>query len=58
VVSISGTCSVRIENAGTSMSMSTPKVSRAFTVMSGASMAEVGRISEIWATLFIASPVP
>ena len=50
---MSGTCSVRTEKAGTSMSMSMPNASRADTVVSGRSIAEVGRISARVATLFI-----
>src|SRR5262245_19966746 len=37
------------------MSNSTPKTSRAFTVVSGASMADVGRTSGMFATLLISS---
>ena len=40
---MSGTCSVRTEKAGTSMSVSMPKASRADTLVSGRSIAEVGR---------------
>ena len=50
---MSGTCSVRTENAGTTMSVSISKASRADTVVSGRSIAEVGRISARVATLFI-----
>src|SRR5271165_5278029 len=55
---MSGTCSVRTENAGTTMSVSTSKASRADTSVSGRSIAEVGRISARVATLFIGWAVP
>ena len=57
-VSTSGTCSVRTENAGTTMSVSISNASRAATSVSGMSIAEVGRISARVATLFIGWAVP
>ena len=50
---MSGTCSVRTEKAGTSMSVSMSNASRADTLVSGRSIAEVGRTSAKAATLFI-----
>ena len=50
---MSGTCSVRTEKAGTTMSVSMPNASRATTLVSGRSIAEVGRISASAVTLFI-----
>src|SRR5580704_12926714 len=55
---MSGTCSVRTEKAGTTMSVSISNTSRAATLVSGKSIAEVGRISARVATLFIGWAVP
>src|ERR1700760_2863364 len=52
-VSISGTCSVRTENAGTSMSISMPNASRAETVLSGILISEVGRDGAMSTAVFI-----
>jgi hypothetical protein len=50
---MSGTCSVRSENAGTSMSISMPNASRADTVVSGRLISEVGRVDSMSMTVSI-----
>ena len=50
---MSGTCSVRTENAGTSISISRPKASRAETFVSGTLISEVGRGGEMSTAVFI-----
>src|SRR6201999_1852205 len=50
---MSGTCSVRTENAGTSMSTSRSKAFRAATLVSGRLISEVGRSGAISTAVFI-----
>src|SRR3954465_9775087 len=50
---MSGTCSVRTEKAGTSMSMSRPNASRADTLVSGRLISEVGLGGAMSTAVFI-----
>src|ERR1700712_2035121 len=52
-MSMSGTCSVRTEKAGTSISISRSKASRTDTLVSGRLISEVGREGAISTAVFI-----